>query len=124
MIDRIATRLYAPTEGLARILLGEGRAPGSILVTGNTGIDAPSSASRAVRPGPAWASPFILATLHRREAFGTPLEAMCRALARIARDGIGVVLPVHPNPDVRRTVHAILGAEPRQVVRAAPVRIS
>ena len=46
------------------------------------------------------------------DSFIPGLVGIC-ALARIAREGIGVVLPVHPNPDVQRTVRASLGAEPR-----------
>jgi UDP-N-acetylglucosamine 2-epimerase (non-hydrolysing) len=113
MIDRIATRLYAPTEGARANLLSEGRAPADVVVTGNTGIDAVLALARSDAGHCVGEPPFVLATLHRREAFGPPLEAICRALARIAREGVAVVLPVHPNPDVRRTVNAVLGSEPR-----------
>jgi UDP-N-acetylglucosamine 2-epimerase len=113
MVDRVATRLYAPTEGARANLLREGRAAGDILVTGNTGIDAVLALAQSGDGRCLGAAPFVLATLHRREAFGAPLEAMCRALVRIARDaGLGVVLPVHPNPGVRRTVRERLAGVP------------
>jgi UDP-N-acetylglucosamine 2-epimerase (non-hydrolysing) len=113
MVDRVATRLYAPTAGARANLLREGRAEGDVIVTGNTGIDAVLQVAAGDLGRCVGEPPFVLATLHRREAFGRPLEAMCRALARLTREGLNVVLPVHPNPDVGRTVHAILGAEPR-----------
>jgi UDP-N-acetylglucosamine 2-epimerase (non-hydrolysing) len=114
MVDRVATRLYAPTEGARANLLREGRREEEILVTGNTGIDAVLATARAGAGRCVGEPPFVLATLHRREAFGAPLEAMCRALLRVVREGdLRVVLPVHPNPDVQRTVRGLLGGEPR-----------
>ena len=113
MIDRIATRLYAPSEVSAQNLRDEGRKDSDILVTGNTGIDAVVAIASSKR-GRSWGkSPFVLATLHRRESFGEPLRRICRALARIAREGsLSVVLPVHPNPAVRSVVHELLDAVP------------
>src|SRR5262249_45701997 len=49
--------------------------------------------------------PVVLVTAHRRESFGAPLDAVCRALATLAArtDGLSasVVYPVHPNPNVQ-----------------------
>jgi UDP-N-acetylglucosamine 2-epimerase (non-hydrolysing) len=45
----------------------------------------------------------ILVTLHRRESFGPPLEAMCDALQTLAErtgDRACFVCTVHPNPNV------------------------
>jgi UDP-N-acetylglucosamine 2-epimerase (non-hydrolysing) len=113
MIDRIATRLYAPTEISRQNLVSEGRRASDVLVTGNTGIDA-VMAIAASGLGRSWGEPpFVLSTLHRREAFGEPLRRMCRALRRIALEGkLSVLLPVHPNPNVRATVHELLGDVP------------
>jgi len=48
-------------------------------------------------------------TGHRRENFGSGLDSMCRALARIASRGdVTVVYPVHLNPNVRRAVTGAL----------------
>jgi UDP-N-acetylglucosamine 2-epimerase (non-hydrolysing) len=113
MIDRVATRLYAPTAGARENLIHEGRAAADVVVTGNTGIDAVLELEHRGVGRCLGTPPFVLATLHRREAFGPPLEAMCRALLRIAREGgLGVVLPVHPNPNVQRTVQTLLAKEP------------
>ena len=57
----------------------------------------------------------ILVTVHRRESFGQPLTDICRALAQILDENpaAGIVLPVHPNPNVRQTVYKILDGRPR-----------
>src|SRR5205809_385215 len=75
---------FAPTESSRRNLLGEGVSDSTILVTGNTVIDALLDV--AARPydwhsGPLAAVPWnkrlILVTAHRRENFGEPLENIC-----------------------------------------------
>jgi UDP-N-acetylglucosamine 2-epimerase (non-hydrolysing) len=95
MIDRIATQLYPPTEDASKNLLKERLTHHS--PTGNTGIDAAfnvvqKNLGRSIIED----EPFVLATLHRREATGRPAEAVHRALKRISKD-IPVILPVHPN---------------------------
>jgi UDP-N-acetylglucosamine 2-epimerase (non-hydrolysing) len=53
----------------------------------------------------------LLVTGHRRESFGQGLRDICTALTRLAgRPDLEIVYPVHPNPEVRATVHAELGA--------------
>lgn len=109
MVDRIATRLYAPTEKAKSNLLTEGRL--DVLVTGNTGIDAALS----VKGGECWGDPpFVLATLHRREAIGEKMKAVGRALIRIARTtDMQIVVPLHPNPNVQAILREMLKDEPR-----------
>lgn len=113
MIDRIADNLYAPTN-TARSYLCDENVQGKIVVTGNTGVDAALHAISLGWGRCEWPTPFVLATMHRRESFGDPMRAICRALLRVvhARD-LHVVLPVHPNPAVREVVEDILGHEPR-----------
>jgi UDP-N-acetylglucosamine 2-epimerase (non-hydrolysing) len=54
----------------------------------------------------------ILVTGHRRENFGPALEAICRALLRIAeRSDVDIIYPVHLNPNVREPVHRLLGGK-------------
>jgi UDP-N-acetylglucosamine 2-epimerase (non-hydrolysing) len=55
---------------------------------------------------------FILLTTHRRESFGAPLVETLRAVEEIASryPGIGVVFPVHPNPNVKREAHRWLAS--------------
>lgn len=111
MIDRIATRLYAPTPWARENLLQEGRLDADIKVTGNTGIDAALRTGRGKCHG---RFPFILATIHRREAFGAPIENVCKALLRIVQTtNLNVVFPMHPNPHVRDAVTRTLRGEPR-----------
>jgi UDP-N-acetylglucosamine 2-epimerase len=57
----------------------------------------------------------ILVTAHRRESFGERFEQMCRAMRDLvhANSDVEIVYPVHPNPNVRRTVDALLKNEER-----------
>lgn len=115
---------FAPTESARENLLREGVAPQTIVVTGNTVIDAllqvvgrlrrDSTLQHAqakrfafLRP----ASPLILVTGHRRESFGAGFERICQALARTAEQfpRVDIVYPVHLNPQVREPVKRLLG---------------
>jgi UDP-N-acetylglucosamine 2-epimerase (non-hydrolysing) len=108
MVDRVADRLYAPTQAAADNLQREGRKAADIVVTGNTGIDALLNVARSSGGVCRGEAPFVLATFHRREAFGEPMRRMFRALGRIADAGIGVVLPLHPNPEVGKAAREAL----------------
>jgi UDP-N-acetylglucosamine 2-epimerase (non-hydrolysing) len=52
----------------------------------------------------------VLVTAHRRESFGPPFASMCRAMRDIVEHhpDVGLIYPVHPNPNVRQTVKAEL----------------
>jgi UDP-N-acetylglucosamine 2-epimerase (non-hydrolysing) len=105
MVDRIATRLYAPTERAAQNLVTEGRQPADILITGNTGIDAAMQAKGRVRPGD---HPFVLVTVHRREASAEQIESICCAIRKLAvHTGMTFVVPVHPNQNGSRIRQAL-----------------
>ena len=60
-------------------------------------------------------SRLVLVTTHRRESFGAPLRSTCAAIGDLvaAFPDIEVVLPVHPNPQVKGTVEAALCDTPR-----------
>jgi UDP-N-acetylglucosamine 2-epimerase (non-hydrolysing) len=105
-------------------LLAEGVSAESIVVTGNTVIDAlfmmrasfESMPARkaALEERYAWLKPdsrLILVTGHRRESFGVGFENICRGLAEIASrfSDCQIVYPVHLNPSVREPVFRILG---------------
>jgi UDP-N-acetylglucosamine 2-epimerase len=122
--DDLASFHFAPTARARENLLREGVKAGSIFVTGNTVIDAllgvagrpragggANAAGTAVPP----AGRLILVTAHRRENFGAPLTSICRALRDVADafPDAAIVYPVHMNPNVERTAHAILGDHPR-----------
>jgi UDP-N-acetylglucosamine 2-epimerase (non-hydrolysing) len=120
---RLATWHFAPTEWGRDNLLKENVAADSIFVTGNPVIDAllDTMQSEVVFADPdLQAIDFvrrrvILVTAHRRENFGAPLEQICRACLNILDRtlDVEVVYPVHPNPNVQRTVHALLGGVSR-----------
>ncbi|MBX3418026.1 MAG: UDP-N-acetylglucosamine 2-epimerase (non-hydrolyzing) [Pirellulaceae bacterium] len=57
---------------------------------------------------------FILVTGHRRESFGEGFENICRALLEIVEkySDVGVLYPVHLNPNVRKPVDEILRGHP------------
>ncbi|WP_150291840.1 non-hydrolyzing UDP-N-acetylglucosamine 2-epimerase [Sphingobium estronivorans] len=121
----IADMNFAPTEGAANALLAENRAPGSVHVTGNTVIDALLATRRRVLAEPALAAGLdnlarrfegkriVAVTSHRRENFGGGMEAIARAIAEIAsRPDVAVIFPVHPNPNVRPVMDAVLADKP------------
>ncbi len=112
--DVICDLRFAPTESARANLINEGIDPASIVVTGNTVIDALLDVAEREydwSQGPLAQIPrekrLILVTAHRREHFGKPLEQICAALKFIAAQfqDIHIVYPVHLNPNVRRVVY-------------------
>ena len=128
---RIVTTLadfhFAPTAGAQKNLLAEGVPAASVVVTGNTIVDALKSIDLS---GPFdgeglesltvdGAPPLVLLTAHRRENFGEPLRRVLRAVSTLAAQReITVVYPVHLNPNVRRVVAEELTSTER--VRVIP----
>lgn len=113
---------FAPTSVARDHLLAEGVAPDAIYVTGNTVIDAlrttVSDAYEFVCPELSRLAPSlrtIVVTLHRRENWGEPIAAACRAIKRLleAVPDAQVVFSVHLNPVVRETVFSLLGHQER-----------
>jgi len=113
-VDILAQYNFAPTELSRQHLLGEGKKPESIYVTGNTAIDALKTTVREEygHKQLEWAagSKLILITAHRRENLGLPMQRMFRAIRRIVNDfeNIKVIYPIHMNPAVRETANQIL----------------
>ena len=133
IVAPIAALHFAPTDTAAEALRRENIAPPAIHVTGNTVIDAllATRARIAEQPGLAaglddLAARFagrklILVTTHRRENFGGGMEAIARAIARIAdRPDTAVLFPMHPNPNVVSAMDRVLG-ERENVARIAPL---
>ena len=114
LTSQVTALHLAPTQISRRNLLAENVDPARIVVTGNTVIDALRwTVERGTDYGdPALDyldqtdRPVLLVTAHRRESWGAPMEAIGRALARVARShpDLLVVFPVHRNPIVRRAV--------------------
>ncbi|MFN7944034.1 MAG: UDP-N-acetylglucosamine 2-epimerase (non-hydrolyzing) [Blastocatellia bacterium] len=119
--DCVCDLHFAPTENSRQNLLREGVSDASIVVTGNTVIDALLDvAERAYdwNAGPLRSVPtdrrLILVTAHRRENFGAPLENICSALNEIAArfPDLQLVYPVHLNPNVQRVAQSRLSRTP------------
>ena len=106
---------FAPTEQSKENLLKEGKRPETIIVTGNTAIDALQTTVRDNYEHEIidWVgdSRMIMLTAHRRENLGEPMRNMFRAIKRIIEkyDDIKVVYPVHLNPIVVQTAEEIFG---------------
>ncbi len=121
----IADLHFAPTQAAKVNLLREGIAEDSVVVTGNTSIDALQfmaskgphanvdivAESSVSHPGD---GKMILVTAHRRENFGRPLESICEAIRTLATiyPGVRIVYPVHMNPSVREPVNRLLSGLP------------
>ena len=118
----IADRHYAPTESSKNNLLAENVDPNSVIVTGNTVIDALLEVVTRLQQNPELNARFqkqfdfidpgkrmVLVTGHRRESFGDGFENICLALKSLAeRDDVQIVYPVHLNPNVQKPVNRIL----------------
>ncbi len=120
--DSVASLYFAPTERSKNNLLAMGSVDkNQVFVTGNTVIDAlyhtlaviQGQAELPVKLDPE--KRLILVTTHRRENFGEPLREICRALRDLVErfDDVEMVLPVHPNPNVKPVVYELLGGHPR-----------
>jgi len=128
---------FCPTDVSRANLIREGIPAASCHVTGNSVIDAllrvrdsqrrrglghAEVASKVGIP-PAFAqrylaaagAPWILVTGHRRESFGGGFERICAAINRLTElhPEVGVLYPVHLNPQVQEPVRRILGSNPR-----------
>ena len=126
LTSQITTLHLAPTARSRANLLREGVDPSTVVVTGNTVIDA--LLTTAAQPVPltdpqlaalvASDAPILLVTSHRRESWGAAMEGVGRALARIAaaHPELTVVLPVHRNPVVREALLPMLAGLPNVVV--------
>jgi UDP-N-acetylglucosamine 2-epimerase (non-hydrolysing) len=112
----LASFHFAPTETAKRNLLAENVEPETIVVTGNTVIDAFLRTSRRVRgrtppvlAGIDTQRPLIFVTAHRRENHEAMGE-IARALAEIAAlpERPQLLWPVHPSPMVAPVAHRVL----------------
>ena len=120
----LASLHFAPTQKARENLLEENTDPRSILVTGNTVVDALISIRDRIGSDRNLLSHLtsdfsfldpnkrlILVTGHRRESFGEGFDRICEGLRRIAgryRD-VEIVYPVHLNPNVSGPVNRLLG---------------
>ncbi|MDR2512888.1 MAG: UDP-N-acetylglucosamine 2-epimerase (non-hydrolyzing) [Puniceicoccales bacterium] len=131
---------FCPTSWSRENLLREGIAENVCHVTGNTVIDAllrvrnqlsfskrcienvlercqipERFARRFLFPEESSPQRWILVTGHRRESFGSGFGAICQALLRLVEgdENLGILYPVHLNPQVQEPVRRILGNHAR-----------
>ena len=117
IITQIAALSLAPTRTSADNLFREGIDPETVLVTGNSVVDALLLVSQIDAPvqhprlkelleGLNESSRMLLVTTHRRENLGVAMTSIGRAVARLARQhpDLTVILPLHRNPKVRERV--------------------
>lgn len=118
-VGLIAKYHFAPTNNSKLALLNEGKSEESIIVTGNTAIDALNSTiSKDYKHSDLdWASDsrLILLTAHRRENQGKPMIQMFSAIKRIINEypDVKVIYPIHMNPKIREAADQILGNNDR-----------
>ncbi len=132
LTSRLTALHFAPTATSEKNLLDEGIDPDSVIVTGNTVIDALFLALDKIKTDPPTVdglpdflqpssdlrSPssdqdkpkLVLITGHRRENFGGGFENICNAIAELAQrfPDVHFVYPMHLNPNVREPVERIL----------------
>lgn len=114
---------FAPTVTSEKNLLNENIKPSSILVTGNTVIDALHYSSNKVTSDTYvddevnvlktlvdTSKRLILVTGHRRENHGQGFINICGALKQIAQENpdVQIIYPVHLNPKVQKPVYELL----------------
>lgn len=117
---RICDYHFAPTQASKNNLLRENIVEESILITGNTVIDALIDSVEKVNQNPSKLicslmqkignKDVVLVTAHRRENLGEGIERICNALKMISKDNLDrlIVFPVHLNPKVQEPVRRIL----------------
>jgi len=119
LISQLTQLHFAPTS-LAVEHLQRSGVVGEIHQTGNTVIDALLSVA-AQRPmcnipGLDWQQHrVLLATVHRRENWGEPLQDIGQSFLQILDKfpDTALLLPLHRNPTVREPLQALLGKHPR-----------
>jgi UDP-N-acetylglucosamine 2-epimerase (non-hydrolysing) len=130
MVTTLADLHLAATQHNRARLLAEGVPAHDIAVVGNTVIDALLRAVRWTNP---WttkdletldtdARALVLITVHRRESWGQPLQALAQALAAFAADrpDLRFVWPMHANPAVQQAIRPAFRAA-RNVVLTGPL---
>lgn len=122
IVATIADQHFAPTRTAADALRREAVADATIYETGNTVIDALLATRARLAADPTMCAGIdavidqfgdrriIVVTTHRRENFEA-MAGMAGAIAEIAaRPDVGIIFPVHPNPNVRTAMRALADA--------------
>lgn len=119
----LANYHFAPTQSSYNNLVKENTDTSTIVITGNTVIDALLMVKEKVETDQHIIGQFeqqfnfldktkklILVTGHRRENFGQGFLNICKSLATLAKkyQDIQIVYPVHLNPNVQQPVNELL----------------
>ena len=134
---RIASYHFAPTPLSRENLLKENIANDSIIVTGNTVIDALYWVVEKIKSDQNLSTELstilktngydidrlsegrklVLITGHRRENFGDGFLSMCRAIKTLTEKypNVDFVYPMHLNPNVRKPIHEVFGENPNRL---------
>ena len=130
---RIATYNFAPTTLSKQNLLREAVSEESIIITGNTVIDALYWVVNKIKQDEALSAELksillkggydvnrlnngkklVLITGHRRENFGDGFINMCTAIRDLTQKypDVDFVYPMHLNPNVRKPIHEVFGED-------------
>ena len=130
---RIATYNFSPTQLSRQNLLKENVSDSSIIVTGNTVIDALYWVVDKIKNNEALNNELkdilykagydvcrlengrklVLITGHRRENFGDGFINMCTAIKDLTKKypDVDFVYPMHLNPNVRKPIHEVFGED-------------
>nr|WP_307814775.1 UDP-N-acetylglucosamine 2-epimerase (non-hydrolyzing) [Vibrio fluvialis] len=123
----LANLHFAPTSTSLNNLLAENVPEDTIVITGNTVIDALFMVRDKLSRNQELQSNFmkqfdflktgrrvVLITGHRRESFGGGFERICQAVSELAVkfNDVDFVYPVHLNPNVREPVNRFLSGQP------------
>ncbi|WP_323707207.1 UDP-N-acetylglucosamine 2-epimerase (non-hydrolyzing) [Mammaliicoccus vitulinus] len=119
MTGVLADLHFSPTDQSKHNLLQENKNDESIVVTGNTAIDALSTTvsdgyeSDIIKRHEG--KRIVLLTAHRRENIGKPMENIFNAVRQIVEEheDVVVVYPMHKNPKVRSIANQILSDHER-----------
>lgn len=119
MTGVLADLHFSPTDQSKHNLLQENKKDESIVVTGNTAIDALSTTvtddyeSEIIKRHEG--KRIVLLTAHRRENIGKPMENIFKAVRQIVEEheDVVVVYPMHKNPKVREIANQILSDHDR-----------
>ena len=123
LISTLSRVHFAATRDAAQNLLNEQVDPESILITGNTGIDALHFVLGRSQASIASAETtnilealgtrkLVLVSFHRRETLLAGAQGIVSAIRRIAlRPDVLIVLQVHPNPGVVEATEALTGLD-------------
>ena len=119
LISQLSQLHFAPTK-LAVENLQRSGVLGEIHQTGNTVIDALLSVAKRQPEcnvdGLEWGKyRVLLATVHRRENWGEPLQGIAQGFLQILEkfSDVALLLPLHRNPIVREPLQALLGNHER-----------